>query len=138
MVMRKGAATRSEPVREGRDPAARNLSFPKRAGEAAHAVCGAAQVGISEKSPRVHIIATSWLLSRHGTPVRSPVMSPSLVVADCPECRAVGSVLFGTCEVCFSEFSEDPHETVSHGDDAPLSTSGPGLIADPAASLRRG
>jgi len=47
-------------------------------------------------------------------------MSPSLVVSDCPECLAVGSVIFGTCEVCFAEFDEDPYETISHGgDDAP-------------------
>jgi hypothetical protein len=48
------------------------------------------------------------------------VMSPSIVVTDCPECLDVGSVIFGTCEVCFVEFDEDPNETITHsGDDVP-------------------
>ena len=33
-------------------------------------------------------------------------MSTSLIVADCPECRAVGTVILGTCSVCFAEFVE--------------------------------
>jgi hypothetical protein len=34
-------------------------------------------------------------------------MSPSMIVADCPECRGVNTVIFGTCGVCFAEFFED-------------------------------
>jgi hypothetical protein len=45
-------------------------------------------------------------------------MSPSLVVADCPECRGVGTVILGTCEVCFAEFFEGD-ETVSRAGTEP-------------------
>jgi hypothetical protein len=41
-------------------------------------------------------------------------MSPSLVVTDCPECRGIGTVILGTCEVCFAEFFEHD-ENISHG-----------------------
>ena len=34
-------------------------------------------------------------------------MSPSLTVTDCPECRGNGTVIFGTCAVCFAEFFDD-------------------------------
>jgi len=34
-------------------------------------------------------------------------VSPSLTVADCPECRGISTVIFGTCSVCFAEFFED-------------------------------
>lgn len=44
-------------------------------------------------------------------------MSPSLIVADCPACRGVGTVILGTCEVCFAEFF-DRDESVSHGGEA--------------------
>src|SRR4249919_2268432 len=36
----------------------------------------------------------------------SPV-SPSLTVADCPECRGISTVIFGTCSACFAEFFQD-------------------------------
>ena len=35
------------------------------------------------------------------------VMSPSLIVADCPECRGIRTVILGVCDVCFAEFSEN-------------------------------
>ena len=44
-------------------------------------------------------------------------MSPSLIVADCPECRGAGTVFLGRCEVCFAEFF-DRDEAVSHGGEA--------------------
>ena len=31
-------------------------------------------------------------------------VSPSLTVADCPECRGISTVIFGTCSACFAEF----------------------------------
>jgi len=34
-------------------------------------------------------------------------MSPSLLVADCPECCGVRTVILGVCEVCFAEFGEN-------------------------------
>jgi len=36
-------------------------------------------------------------------------MSPSLVVANCPECRAVQTVILGFCRPCLAEFEEDDH-----------------------------
>jgi hypothetical protein len=45
-------------------------------------------------------------------------MSPSLVVADCPRCRAIGTVILGTCEVCFAEFNEDDRASSRGADDA--------------------
>jgi hypothetical protein len=39
--------------------------------------------------------------------VYSPVMSPSLIVADCPECRGIRTVILGVCDVCFAEFGEN-------------------------------
>jgi hypothetical protein len=44
-------------------------------------------------------------------------MSPSLLVADCPECRGQGTVVVGTygvCMACFAEFRDDD-ETISRG-----------------------
>jgi hypothetical protein len=41
-------------------------------------------------------------------------VSPSLTVADCPECRGISTVIFGTCGVCFAEFFEDD-DYLSHG-----------------------
>ena len=34
-------------------------------------------------------------------------VSPSLTVADCPECRGNRTVILGTCGVCFAEFFDD-------------------------------
>jgi hypothetical protein len=34
-------------------------------------------------------------------------MSPSLIVADCPECRGIRTVILGVCDVCFAEFGEN-------------------------------
>jgi len=34
-------------------------------------------------------------------------VTPSLTVADCPQCRGISTVIFGTCAVCFAEFFED-------------------------------
>jgi hypothetical protein len=52
------------------------------------------------------------------------VVSPSLTVADCPECRGVRTVILGICEVCFAEFIEDP-ETSAMAGRAPSSPSSP-------------
>lgn len=44
-------------------------------------------------------------------------MSPSLLVADCPECRGQGTVVLGTygvCMACFAEF-RDYDQTISRG-----------------------
>jgi hypothetical protein len=44
-------------------------------------------------------------------------MSPSLLIADCPECRGQGTVVLGTygvCMACFAEFRDDD-ETISRG-----------------------
>jgi hypothetical protein len=46
----------------------------------------------------------------HGRELASFAMSPSMVVADCPECRGMGTVILGTCGVCFAEFYEDHHD----------------------------
>ena len=34
-------------------------------------------------------------------------VTPPLTVADCPQCRGISTVIFGTCAVCFAEFFED-------------------------------
>jgi hypothetical protein len=47
-------------------------------------------------------------------------MNRALIVADCPECRVVGTVFLGTCEVCFAEVFER-EDDVSHGGEAPFS-----------------
>lgn len=49
------------------------------------------------------------------------VVSPSLVVADCSECRGVRTVFFGTCEVCFAEFGELDDDPQPWRDRPPLS-----------------
>jgi hypothetical protein len=46
-------------------------------------------------------------------------VSPSLTVADCPECRGISTVIFGTCAVCFAEFFEDDDELQPWRDQAP-------------------
>jgi hypothetical protein len=45
-------------------------------------------------------------------------MSPSLTVANCPECRGVRTVIMGVCDVCFAESAEN--------DDPDPSGDGPG------------
>lgn len=48
-------------------------------------------------------------------------MSASLIVTDCPECKARGTVVLGThgvCMACFAEF-DDEDETISHGGTEP-------------------
>ena len=68
---------------------------------------------VTSRSRQRHI--TVQVMSRQTRAL--PVVRPSLMLADCPECRAIGSVIFGTCEVCFAEFDEDPYETIGHGGD---------------------
>lgn len=51
--------------------------------------------------------------------VASGGMSPSMTVADCPECRGVNTVIFGTCGVCFAEFFEDDDDLQPWRDQPP-------------------
>ena len=46
-------------------------------------------------------------------------MSPSLIVADCPECQGVGTVILGTCGVCFAEFIEDDEDRLWRSEEHP-------------------
>lgn len=46
-------------------------------------------------------------------------VSPSLTVADCPECRGISTVIFGTCGACFAEFFEDDDDLRPWRDQAP-------------------
>jgi hypothetical protein len=46
-------------------------------------------------------------------------VSPSLTVADCPECRGISTVIFGTCGACFAEFFEDDDDLQPWRDQAP-------------------
>jgi N-acyl-D-aspartate/D-glutamate deacylase len=55
-------------------------------------------------------------------------MSPSMTVADCPECRGVNTVIFGTCGVCFAEFFEDDDDLQPWRDQLP-SLVGPPRLA---------
>ena len=52
------------------------------------------------------------------------VVSPLSTVADCPECRNAGSVIFGTCGVCFAEFF-DEDDLQPWRDTSPLSWTRP-------------
>ena len=56
------------------------------------------------------------------------IMSPSVTVADCPECRGVNTVIFGTCGVCFAEFFEDDDDLQQWRDQLP-SLLGPPRLA---------
>jgi hypothetical protein len=46
-------------------------------------------------------------------------MSPSLVLADCPECRGIQTVVLGSCRACFAEFGhrEELEPESNEGDD---------------------
>lgn len=46
-------------------------------------------------------------------------VSPSLTVADCPECRGISTVIFGTCSACFAEFFQDDDYLQPWRDQAP-------------------
>ena len=48
-------------------------------------------------------------------------VTPTLTVADCPQCRGISTVIFGTCAVCFAEFFED--------DDVPSAMAGAGPLS---------
>ena len=56
------------------------------------------------------------------------IMSPSVTVADCPECRGVNTVIFGTCGVCFGEFFDDDDDLQPWRDQLP-SLVGPPRLA---------
>jgi N-acyl-D-aspartate/D-glutamate deacylase len=51
-----------------------------------------------------------------------------MTVADCPECRGVNTVIFGTCGVCFAEFFEDDDDLQPWRDQLP-SLVGPPRLA---------
>ncbi|HEX2424999.1 MAG TPA: hypothetical protein VHM47_03860 [Actinomycetota bacterium] len=38
-------------------------------------------------------------------------MDPAYVLADCPECRGIRTVVMDVCYVCFAEFGERAGET---------------------------
>jgi hypothetical protein len=65
-------------------------------------------------------------------------MSPSLVVADCPECRAVGTVILGTCEVCFAEYDWAEDEAISRGGEETRLSSQEAPFSGKAQAPRRG
>jgi hypothetical protein len=54
------------------------------------------------------------------------IMSPSVTVADCPECRGVNTVIFGTCG--FAEFFDDDDDLQPWRDQLP-SLVGPPRLA---------
>jgi hypothetical protein len=95
---------------------------------------------ISDDSSRyfVRVGVTRQSRGRHQGSVACGAMSPSMVVADCPECRGVGTVILGTCQVCFAEFYEDDHDDrayFSHGGSHPLSPIPPGAVSAPSLAV---
>jgi len=51
-----------------------------------------------------------------------PAVSPSLAVADCPECRGIRTVIFGACSVCFAEFFDYDEDLQPWTESSPLSS----------------
>jgi hypothetical protein len=43
-------------------------------------------------------------------------MDPAYVLADCPECRGIRTVVLDVCYVCFAEFGERAGETRDAGE----------------------
>jgi hypothetical protein len=67
-------------------------------------------------------VAAAWRLNGVSLMVGSLLpVSPSLTVADCPECRGISTVIFGTCSACFAEFFQDDDYLQPWRDQAPSS-----------------
>ena len=58
------------------------------------------------RSSFVRTTSRHGVWSCHRERLASRFVSPSLVVEDCPECRGVGTIFLGSCELCFAEFGE--------------------------------
>jgi hypothetical protein len=91
-------------------------------------------VELPDRCSRSRRLAAQWVSLMVGSLL--PV-SPSLTVADRPECRGFSTVIFGTCSACFAEFFQDDDYLQPWRDQAP-SPEPPTLAYGTSVDSRRG